>query len=312
MILTVTEMGKYYREGVATLDNIQLTCINSQKIVGRHSSNRNGDSFMRLEQRPVRDKEYTNAESCLCFITHYSCGFGHRFNGMLGSYATYLKKYKREAADMKLLHFNSTLHVTGLNALFAEIEQKDLYLVEDNKPMVIKKLVFFNPSNYRVRPQNLLAISTIQNYLKTTPDYTNTVAIPLIAVLKTTYVRALDNVQSNPHGNLDGDRMVSILSAHGVTLLDHSKLTVKQLIILIMKSTLLVLNWGATSAWHNFLDATQRCYCILPFSYRREVNSNDLCFNKACFKNYTVSRPIRNNIPKSDERFIISDLKKLL
>ncbi|KKM06683.1 hypothetical protein LCGC14_1741560, partial [marine sediment metagenome] len=184
----------------------------------------------------------------------------------------------------------------------------------NKQSIVLNKLVFFNCNNYRPNPLNRIGVTTILDYLEKSPAYGSHPVEPRIAVLKTTAVKALDNA-INPYGNLNSTRIQNILSKYSIKVLDHSKLNVKDLIMTITKCSFFVTNWGATSAWHSFL-TTQHCYCLVPFGYRREVNSTarllkNICFHKGYSNNYTVSAPIKNEITSSDERLISADLKKL-
>jgi hypothetical protein len=310
------QVGDHFRKGrpFLELNNVQITCLDSKKIIGRHPMNRNGNSYMNIITRPKKDSKYHVAPVLLSFFSHYSCGFGHFLNGMLSSYSTYLRYYKKPE-DCKLLSFGTTGHPHELNELLAKIENLDLKILKNGQSIIVKKLVLFNPRQYRVNSQNRLGVTTIRAYIQTTAEYAKLDAIPRLAILKTTKVVSLDN-PINPRGNLDYSKMSNLLSKFDIHLIDHSRFTVTELISLIMKSSLFVTNWGATSAWHNFLSRSQKCFCIVPETYQYEVYSNhrlnrNICFNKKFFPNYTVSLPVKNKLTPLDIQQLTLKLKAL-
>lgn len=298
-----------------TYHNILITCINSKIFVSRHYYNKNGNSFMKIEQL----SEKKNGHKAICLFFHHCCGFGHVLHGMLHTYSNYLR-YKQTLSnpdnkDVKIVHFNTPFHVGQLNKLYARIENKDIVQINDGESVFFSEITFFR-HNGKPDPKNSIGINMIRNYIQKNTK-ANQYRYKKIAILKTTDTHKLDNPW-NPRGNLDINKIKKILDKYQITLIRHENLDTPTIIGHILNCDLLITSWGATSAWHSFLKPPQKCFCIVPDTYWHEVIKNvprfrNICFNPNLFKNYIIAKkPTKNIITVDDIQYLDRELNKII
>lgn len=298
-----------------TLYNIKITCLNLD-IIGRHNFNKDGDSFIRIEQLNTDSDDIINNE-IISFHFPYICGFGHCLYSMLSCYSQYLNFYKSQLTKpFSILHFANNDHISQLNKLYAQMESANIVTLTIGKIIKVRQLTFFKPC-WTPLPQCNIATQTIKNYIQQYfyPNISQNKQKHKhnkIAICKTSNVKQLDN-KFNPHGNLDYYKLQPLLNEFDIELLNHAQMSVIEIITALMSCKLLVTNWGATSAWHAFLSSDQKCYCLVPKSYWGEINSKKwLCFNNDFFPNYIISsRPIDNNLYTHNIAHIKTELGKL-
>lgn len=283
----------------STLNNIKLSFIRPKYFIGRHRFNNKYDSFMRLEYIDIQDMKYDNV---ICLVPHYSMGFGHLLNSILSSYAYYIKN-KDSFGKHILLNFDVDNHITQLITLISEIENVECVTVKDN--ITMKNLTFMK---YFTIPNIIMKISTtrIRNYIMKFKH--SNIYYDNIAILKTTYTRKIDNIY-NPRGNLDGHKIKKLCDDNGVFLINHSDLNVIYILKYIFHCKKFVINWGATSTWHLFLSNKQKCLCIVPSTYKHELNMKNkryknMIFNKDVFENYIITKPVSNVINYNEYEYL--------
>ena len=282
------------------LKNVQVHCIDKHLIHGRHKFNRGGNSYLRISQFADNESFPENGEEVISFISNYSCAFAHQFESMISSLAQYLQSSFSTEANLKILHYEGVGHLSELNQLLINITGRETICLENGQTIYCKRLIFFRP-NYRPHPMEIPALNLIRAYVQGSCD--TRVFPDKIALLKTTQTGKLDNAY-NHSGNISQERIAPLLKKHEIVQINHAQLSCQEIISFIMNCKKLVTNWGSTSAWHIFLKEPQKCICLLPNGYKREIcqiKYKNLCFNKELFENFEiVLPPITNELSDKD------------
>lgn len=308
--------------------NVLLKVLNTSDIIGRHSFNKNNDSYVRIFELDENDEEYATYKSdknlaslrdagwggnldIVSFFSHYCMGFGHCLHAMMSTYSSYLNN-KTMFGDYKMLHFDGAFHISQLNMLISDIEEKEIVKLENGDNIFIRNLAFFRTSP-KPDIMSKMGIKIIKDYIIKN-KFKTALTFDRICIMKTSGCKDLDNKQ-NPRGNINHSKILSIMEINNINVINHATLNTCEIIYIISSCNLLVTNWGATSAWHIFLGEESKCYCIVPKTYWHEVISikyKDLCFSEKIFKNYVISKiPVENDLTASNIQQIKNEIRAL-
>ncbi len=299
--------GKTKQNHYTVLNNAHINVVNSDIIVGRHMFNKNGNSWMSLHYDIKNMNAFTvpNKKNKLCFHAHYSCGFGHALHAILYSYYCYLTYYKPliNINDCLILNFNGDRHkhLKEINELIAEVEGITIKTFNNKQNINCQSLTLFEPIYYPHK------FCYEMGQLLRNKVCTKDSKLPkVIALVKTTDSRKIDN-SYNPRGNFNANKIKKIFNELNITMIPHHNLNIKQILQYMHNCDVFITNWGATSAYYNFLRPDQKCLVIKPNTYGHE--QENICFNRSVFSNLVISNVVRNNLTLQDMNYLRAWLK---
>lgn len=269
-----------------TYNNVLITCIDPNLIVGQHSLNKLGNSFMNLiilDEDSSLYKEYAGPRESdvISMLPHYSMGFRHSFYNIIGSYSKLLEHKSIASTDYKILNFISNNNISKLSSLIGEIENKLLLFLNEGQSVLVKNLSFFKPT-FTPLPIHRLAVDKIKLYLSQIP---NDKFSDRLAILKT-------------YNNVNFDKFNDFFNKFQISLIDPDNVELKKYIKNLMDCKFLIVDWTFTSPWHIFLPVDSKCYCLVREKYWAETCNNGR------FKNFTFNAELFSNI---DPRFLKVD-----